>query len=133
MVASDPRKSVLTGAIWPHMDVASEGQAAGLKRLSKLKIKNEISGHCTGGSWFRGLEIMSRLFVNEGNRYFHDPEILQRVIAGLDFAQLMQGANGGFENINHVSIFCPRAPLAFPPAGDVQGGVLCLLSVTACN
>jgi hypothetical protein len=34
---------------------------------------------------------VSRHVVNEGNRYFHDPEILQRVIAGLDFAQLMQG------------------------------------------
>jgi hypothetical protein len=40
VVAADPSKAVLTGAIWPHMDVSGEGQAAGLKRLSTLRMKS---------------------------------------------------------------------------------------------
>ena len=63
---------------------------------------------------------MSRLFVNECNRYFHDPEILQRVIAGLDFAQLMQGANGGFENANHTTLWV-GAPNRQNASGCLEG------------
>ena len=93
-VAADPTKAVLTGALWPHSSPSNKAYAA----LCKAKLKDEIAGHGAPqtGSWVRLLEIFARVAVTNCTKFYHDDGLLSRVVAGLDFYQVMQGSNGGF-------------------------------------
>ena len=116
-VARSPGLAILTGGIWPRARVNMTDFA----KLTKETIKNECLGHSVGSNnnWFRGLEIMARAYHFEPSKHFHSAGLLQRVVAGVDFYQLAQGLNGGFDPR-------PRLPPGWVGAPQRRNGSGCL-------
>ena len=86
---------MLTGGIWPRANVSS----VNFSELTKQKIKDACLGGSVGSNnnWLRGLEVMARAYNFAPSRYHRSAELLARVVAGVDFYQLAQGFNGGFD------------------------------------
>ena len=116
-VAKAPSLAVLTGGIWAHSKVNEIDFA----KLTKQKIKDETLGHSIGSNnnFFRGLEVMSRAFHFKHSRYFRSADVLRRITAGVDFYQLAQGLNGGFDPR-------PRLPVGWIGAPNRRNGSGCL-------
>ena len=116
-VAAAPDLAVLTGGIWPR----SRTNATDFANLNKTQIKNECLGNSIGSNnnWFRGLEVMARAYHFAPSRHYRSAELLARVVAGVDFYQLAQGLNGGFDPR-------PRLPAGWIGAPERRNGSGCL-------
>ena len=120
-VAAAPEKAVLTGGIWPHQTNVST-----VRSVPKDKIKGECLGGSIGSNnnWFRGLEIMGRAYLLNASKHFRSSDVLARIVAGVDFYQLAQGHNGGFDPR-------PRLPSGWIGAPARRNGSGCLEGVSA--
>lgn len=116
-VNKTPSLAVLTGGLWPH----SDSNATDFSKLTKQRIKDETLGNSIGSNnnWFRGLEIFARAYHFKDSTHFHSAELLRRIVAGVDFYQLAQGLNGGFDPR-------PRLPRGWIGAPQRKNGSGCL-------
>ena len=124
VVAQDPEKEVLTGGIWPHADLGSKGwQESDFSKMSKQTIKDEVTGHSVGSNnnWIRGLEILGRAYNYAGSKYYRSAEVLRRIVLGVDFYQLAQGHNGGFDPRPRISAGWIGAPSRRNASGCLEG------------
>ena len=117
-VYAAPEKAVLTGGIWPHARPATN-----FSRLSKDKIKDECLGSSVGSNnnWFRALEVMARAYHFKHSRFYHVADVLDRIVAGIDFYQLAQGFNGGFDPRPRLSAGWIGAPNRRNGSGCLEG------------
>ena len=82
VIAANPTWSILTGGIWPRWNTSSHN-AASYSKLTKDGIKAEVaSGESSNNNWFRGLEMMARMYMLEGSKYHNDLDVLKRVVYG---------------------------------------------------
>ena len=55
----------------------------------------------SNNNYLRIMEMWARAYVTPGHRHTGDPELLQRVVAAIDFYRRAQGSNGGYDDRNH--------------------------------
>jgi hypothetical protein len=117
-VAKAPEKGILTGGIWPHSNI---GRLTDYTNVTKEKIKGECLGGSIGSNnnWFRGLEVMARMYNTADSKHYRSENVMKRVVAGIDFYQLAQGENGGFDPR-------PRLPSGWIGAPNRLNGSGCL-------
>lgn len=122
-VSADPAKGALTGGIWPHVATTDTIKSVNFSQFTKDRIKDECLGNSVGSNnnWFRGLEVMARAYRFSGSKYYRSPEVLARVVAGVDFYQLAQGANGGFDPRPRLSAGWIGAPQRRNASGCLEG------------
>lgn len=124
-VAAAPEKAVLTGGIWAH-----SGPTTNFSRFSKDKIKDECLGSSVGSNnnWFRALEVMARAFHFKHSKFYRSADLLSRVVAGIDFYQLAQGYNGGFDPRPRLSAGWIGAPNRRNGSGCLEGcAIVCAI------
>lgn len=103
----DWKKKVADG-IWPADTVGgfsvhnlpADGQKLSPDKIQEIKDK-------TGNYYIyfdnlgplSGALVLAKAYTMPGGKYFHSPELLERIALALDFARRAQGANGAYVNV----------------------------------
>lgn len=117
-MAAAPDLAVLTGGIWPH-----QTNFTSVALMSKAEIKDACLGGSVGSNnnWFRALEIMARAYLFNESKHYHSSDVLARIVAGIDFYQLAQGFNGGFDPRPRLRSGWIGAPMRRNGSGCLEG------------
>ncbi|MBP8604224.1 MAG: hypothetical protein KBI46_00095 [Phycisphaerae bacterium] len=92
-VAAGNAPAVITGAI------TFDGRG-GSPSWTVQQWKEDIYARFTGGNLvcLQALEAYAVAYNSPWSNYYHNPELLDRIVKGLDFFRIAQGANGAFGN-----------------------------------
>ncbi len=92
-VAAGTAPSAITGA------VTFDGRG-GNSSWTKQQWKEDIYQRFTDSNLvsLQALEAYGIAYVSPWSDYYHNPEMVDRIVKGLDFFRVAQGANGGFGN-----------------------------------
>ena len=105
--------AVITGAFarnWPHADSS----------VQEWKDHVICSTLASNNNYLRLAEMFALAFNSPQLSTYHDPELIQRIAAALDFYSVAQGSNGGYDDRNHGHCWV-GAPMRREGTGCLEG------------
>lgn len=93
-VANGSAPALMTGAF--ARNIPGDGH-----NVSVWQNKVICSTLASNNNYLRIMEMWARAYTTPGHRYTGNDDLLQRIVAGIDFYKRAQGSNGGYDDRNH--------------------------------